>query len=754
MNKLIYCITILLISSFCFGQKVKVDSLNQKLNQEQNDFKKLSILSELCKYCELSDNLKYATNTINLINELKKSTKDTITQKQLLIFEADAYYYIGVYYGENNYYNKNKDYNSEKSIVYFNKALKIYKQIKLWDKINETYSAIEGQYMRLGDSYSQLQNYKSAIDFGKLNKNKTFIARYIYRLATFYARIGDTAKAMQHANEGILLEKEINDPKRLAKGYELGADLFFKIHQYQKAIEYYNKAFAEHRKNKDSLQFVYVFLGLGNTYAGLNDYENANKNLKHALSCLDSLGKYEVFYTEILIELGRLEYQFNNYKAAINYHQLALSKSKKLGFPGGIAVSSYELAKDLFATKKNSEAKKHVEQSLAIKKQIAGVENVMKDEKLCYQIDSALGDFKSAFLHYTAYTQLQKKLNIEEIKKASIKEDLQAKFNQEKEKDQLIQQKKEAEISAEIKQQKILRNGLIFGFLLLCIIAAIILRNYHIKKRYSNDLVVKNNEILQQKQLIEEKQHEILDSITYAKRLQHAILPPQEFISQCFSENFILYKPKDIVAGDFYWSEKIDNLFFIAAADSTGHGVPGAMVSVVCSNALNRSVKEFKYTTPGSILDKTRELVIETFEKSASEIKDGMDVSLLCIDIQNKKVFWSGANNPLWYIQDNKLIEIKANKQPIGKTDLVQPFTTHDIEYKENTTFFLFTDGLADQFGGPKGKKFKYKQFQELLISINDKTMQEQSLLIDKEFENWRKDLEQVDDVCVIGIKI
>jgi serine phosphatase RsbU (regulator of sigma subunit) len=754
MNKLIYCITILLISSFCFGQKVKVDSLNQKLNQEQNDFKKLSILSELCKYCELSDNLKYATNTINLINELKKSTKDTITQKQLLIFEADAYYYIGVYYGENNYYNKNKDYNSEKSIVYFNKALKIYKQIKLWDKINETYSAIEGQYMRLGDSYSQLQNYKSAIDFGKLNKNKTFIARYIYRLATFYARIGDTAKAMQHANEGILLEKEINDPKRLAKGYELGADLFFKIHQYQKAIEYYNKAFAEHRKNKDSLQFVYVYLGLGNTYAGLNDYENANKNLKHALSCLDSLGKYEVFYTEILIELGRLEYQFNNYKAAINYHQLALSKSKKLGFPGGIAVSSYELAKDLFATKKNSEAKKHVEQSLAIKKQIAGVENVMKDEKLCYQIDSALGDFKSAFLHYTAYTQLQKKLNIEEIKKASIKEDLQAKFNQEKEKDQLIQQKKEAEISAEIKQQKILRNGLIFGFLLLCIIAAIILRNYHIKKRYSNDLVVKNNEILQQKQLIEEKQHEILDSITYAKRLQHAILPPQEFISQCFSENFILYKPKDIVAGDFYWSEKIDNLFFIAAADSTGHGVPGAMVSVVCSNALNRSVKEFKYTTPGSILDKTRELVIETFEKSASEIKDGMDVSLLCIDIQNKKVFWSGANNPLWYIQDNKLIEIKANKQPIGKTDLVQPFTTHDIEYKENTTFFLFTDGLADQFGGPKGKKFKYKQFQELLISINDKTMQEQSLLIDKEFENWRKDLEQVDDVCVIGIKI
>jgi serine phosphatase RsbU (regulator of sigma subunit) len=754
MNKFIYCITILFISSVCFGQKVKVDSLNQRLSKEKNDLKKIEILNELCKYCELSDNLKYATNTINLVNELKNSTKDTSVYNRLLRYEADAYSYIGVYYGENNFYDTNESYNVEKSIVYYNKAIKIYKEIKLWDKINETYAAIENQYMREGDTYNQLQNYKNAIDFGKLNNNKNFIARYIYRLATFYARIRDTAKAMQYANEGILLEKEINDPKRLAKGYELGADLYFKIHQYQKAIEYYNNALVEHRNNKDSIQFVYVYLGLGNTYAGLNDYDNANKNLKHALLCLDSLGKHEVFYTEILVELGRLEYQFNNYNAAIDYHQLALQKSKKLGFPGGTAVSSYELAKDLFASKKNNEAKKYAEQSLLIKKQISGAENIMRDEKLCYQIDSALGDFKSAFLHYTAYTQLQKKLNLEEIKKASVKEDLEAKFKQEKEKDQLIQQKKETEIAAEFKQQKIFRNGLIFGVLLLFIIVAIILRNYNIKKKYSNDLFAKNNEILQQKQLIEEKQHEILDSITYAKRLQYAILPPQEFISKCLPKNFILYKPKDIVAGDFYWAEKIDNLFFIAAADSTGHGVPGAMVSVVCSNALNRSVKEFKYTTPGSVLDKTRELVIETFEKSASEIKDGMDVSLLCIDIQNKKVFWSGANNPLWYIQDNQIFEIKANKQPIGKTDLVQPFTTHDIEYKENTTFFLFTDGLADQFGGPKGKKFKYKQFQELLISINDKSMPEQSLHIDKEFENWKKDLEQVDDVCVIGIKI
>lgn len=285
----------------------------------------------------------------------------------------------------------------------------------------------------------------------------------------------------------------------------------------------------------------------------------------------------------------------------------------------------------------------------------------------------------------------------------------------------------------------------------------------------------RTEEVVKQKEIIEEKHKEITDSIAYAKRLQEAILPSQEFINQQIQQNFVLYKPKDIVAGDFYWAENIGNLFFIAAADSTGHGVPGAMVSVVCSNALNRSVKEFNLTETGKILDKTRELVIETFEKNNTEVKDGMDISLLCIDKQNQKIFWSGANNPLWFIQNTvtssevekstfsgidsarqniELIEIKADKQPIGKSYDIKSFNTHEIEYKVGTSFYLFTDGLADQFGGPKGKKFKYKQFEELLVSINELAMKEQAILINQKFEEWRGILDQVDDLCIIGIRV
>ena len=172
---------------------------------------------------------------------------------------------------------------------------------------------------------------------------------------------------------------------------------------------------------------------------------------------------------------------------------------------------------------------------------------------------------------------------------------------------------------------------------------------------------------------------------------------------------------------------------------------------MVCSNALNRSVKEFGLIEPGKILDKTRELVIETFAKNNSEVKDGMDISLICLDRKNQSITWSGANNPLWYIHDNTFFEIKPDKQPVGKTEHEKPFTTHSIDLKGETIFYLFTDGFADQFGGPKGKKFKNSPMKELLLQISSKSLKAQGEEIEVHFEQWKGELEQVDDVCVIG---
>lgn len=265
---------------------------------------------------------------------------------------------------------------------------------------------------------------------------------------------------------------------------------------------------------------------------------------------------------------------------------------------------------------------------------------------------------------------------------------------------------------------------------------------------------------MEQKLLIEESHREIKDSINYAKRIQSAIIPSNRIIKESFSEAFVLYKPKDVVAGDFYWLEPCKSQVLFAACDCTGHGVPGAMVSVICNNALNRSVREFGLTEPGKILDKTREIVISEFEKSDDEVKDGMDISLISVSSGNgsggSKIEWSGANNPLWILRKagSEIEEIKADKQPIGKYADAKNFTTHQKNLEKGDIVYLITDGYQDQFGGEKGKKFKASSLKELLISVRTESMDKQKSLIDAAFEEWRGKLEQIDDVCVIGVRV
>lgn len=315
-----------------------------------------------------------------------------------------------------------------------------------------------------------------------------------------------------------------------------------------------------------------------------------------------------------------------------------------------------------------------------------------------------------------------------------------------------------------------LNQAIIAIVVILCI--AILLLPYSRRILLADER--KKKLFLKQKLLLEESNREIKASISYAKRIQSAILPPNRIVKENLEQSFILYKPKDIVAGDFYWMESFaessgsKGLLF-AACDCTGHGVPGAMVSVICNNALNRAVREFKITEPGKILDKTRQIVIEEFEKSDDEVKDGMDISLASFrfistgDNTKAIIQWAGANNPLWVLKkgEDVMTEIKPDKQPIGKYDRIKAFTTHEITLDKDDMVYLFTDGYQDQFGGEKerngkigGKKLKAAVFKNLLISVRNESIDKQKELINTYFEKWKGHLEQVDDVCVIGVRI
>lgn len=250
------------------------------------------------------------------------------------------------------------------------------------------------------------------------------------------------------------------------------------------------------------------------------------------------------------------------------------------------------------------------------------------------------------------------------------------------------------------------------------------------------------------------KNDEIISSIEYAKRLQESILPNRQRRLRLFPESFVFNRPKDIVSGDFFWMEEMDDIVYVAVADCTGHGVPGAMVSIICMNALERAIKEFKLVQTGEILDKVSDLVVQTFIRSKKNVKDGMDISLLSINKKSRQIQWSGANNQLIYFIDNTLHTLKPDRQAVGFNVYRKVFTSHSIEYKDNTTFYLFTDGYLDQFGGVKDKKFTIKQFRLKLTQSVEKSPKSQKAALNRAFEDWKGKNEQVDDVCVLGLKI
>ena len=266
----------------------------------------------------------------------------------------------------------------------------------------------------------------------------------------------------------------------------------------------------------------------------------------------------------------------------------------------------------------------------------------------------------------------------------------------------------------------------------------------------------RTKEIEHQKKIIEEKQKEIVDSINYAKRIQYSLLAHKDFLEEELKEHFVFFHPKDIVSGDFYWAASTGSAtnrkFYIAACDSTGHGVPGAFMSLLNIGYLNEAIKEKGIEKPNEVLNFVRQRLIDNISKEGQ--KDGFDGILLCIDQQTKKLSYAAANNAPLIVRKDGYEELDADRMPVGMGERKEDFKLYEINYEKGDVLYLYTDGYADQFGGPKGKKYKYRPLNEMLQKISVDTMDTQITALTGEFENWRGELEQVDDVLVIGIRL
>jgi len=561
---------------------------------------------------------------------------------------------------------------------------------------------------------------------------------------------------------------------------------------YEEALKYFNQALVtadEPRKGDASLW-------IGKVYVEQSKYSEAERYLNDALA-IGEKNEDNYIISDCYYLLGRIDAFYGENEKALDYYKKSITIKEDLEDSQGIALASIHTGKLYLSAKNANEALNYFKKAKVISEEI-GIREEMKDAYLGMSNSfNYLKKYDSAYFYLDSHNKIYEELLSEDASKKLAQ--LEASLAAQKREDEVVMQKKMDDAKAEADAQMHANEKKMIFWISVAVIVillglAFVFYNRYKQKQKANEQLEKfNKEIKEQRDIIEEKNRDIMDSIRYAKRIQQAILPANEMMDQHLKEYFVFYKPKDIVSGDFYWAEMAEERnskkILFAAVDCTGHGVPGAFVSIVGFNGLNRAVKEFRMTEPSKILDRLNTVVEETFRhhgKESDDIKDGMDISLCSLEYKNEKsatLNWSGANNPLWIVKKLKslesdessektdqqlskpsqlaqlsqleFIEYKANKQPIGAYLDRKPFTNHTIELTKGDTLYIFTDGYADQFGGEKGKKFKYTSMRDLFLSINNLPMKQQKEKLNDVIEGWMQNsFEQIDDMCIIGVRI
>lgn len=554
----------------------------------------------------------------------------------------------------------------------------------------------------LGNETEMLSSFNKALGYAESSGRLDEAARIQRIIASYHFRKGDMHQAEVYCLECIESAKASGSPEQLYLCYRDYSDVLEAGNDFIKALDYYEK----YLNLRDSLNF---------------EYRIAEKQKEDRIASYETLEqriKDEIASEEIRdLELKNLRAETVRREMEIN---LLLTRQK-------LDKSEIDrLNTSLALEREQSELNRREQDIIALRQQ----------------------------QEYDSLAMRQKDLEAERL--TTLNQLLETQKNQEAERAQ--------------KARQIRNMAVILGALMVLVAVMILFGLISTRKqnqrlaeskrqieKINADLAATNEEVLKQKEIIEQKNQSITDSIQYAKRIQTAVLPPENFMDEWGLDNFILFKPKDIVSGDFYWGVKKGSLIIIAAADCTGHGVPGAFMSMLGHAFLEEIVNTREIHDAAGILNILRDEIINTLRQKGStgEARDGMDISLIMLDTGGGRLDYAGANNPLYMARDGKLMKYMPDRMPIGIHFIsFTPFTNKVVEVRKGDCLYLFSDGYADQFGGPKGRKFMYKPFQEMLLRNSSLPMAEQKDLLEAELGKWMEGYEQVDDVLVIGIRI
>lgn len=709
------------ISSFIFfciisssaQQQPKIDELEKKLQITKDDKSKIEILTslgELYLRIEPAKARKYCLTAFELSNKTN-NTKGKINSCNTI---GNSYYLEG-------------NYNS--SLDYYLRALKIVEEIGDKKGIANSLMGIGNIYTAQGNNKLSLEYQLKSLKIREELNDKDGISACYNNIGIIYMELKDYEKALDYQLRALKLKEEKADKKGTSSSLGNIGTIYYQLGNYPLALEYQQKAYEIRRELNNKKGMSISFIDIGNIYEKQGKYEEAVQSQLNAIKIAKEVG-YKVGLEGAYLGLSSAYENLNNTKVALEYYKL------------------YKAIKDSIFNKENSSKLIEMQTKFDTERKEKEISLLTKGKEIsnlkATQQELELGKQKMEAAHRIKEIELkEKELQVQKMDNAA--------------------KKKEIEIQdVEVAKQRMLRNSVTGGLLLACAFVFLLFIGIRQKQKTNKYLEQKNHEIEEASLVIEisrdqitEKNKNITDSINYAQRIQQAILPLKEDIDKSLKDYFILYKPKDIVSGDFYFYAQQHNKVIVAVVDCTGHGVPGAFMSMIGNNILTQIIIEKGITRPAEILDQLNRGVKRSLKQDSenSETTDGMDISLCTIDLINQTMEYAGANRHLFHAS-GELNKISGDSVSVGgTTNENYQFKNHELKIKTGDSIYIFTDGYVDQFGGEKGKKFMTKNLKNLLANIHQKNMKEQYQILNNALIDWSKEEEQVDDILVVGIK-
>ncbi len=646
-------------------------------------------------------------------------------------------------------------YKYEEALDYFKQSIEEAKLGNDDKTIAMGYGVMGEVYRMQSKNEEAIAYYKKAAPYAEKSGAYNIAINCIGYSAECYTGLGDYQKAIEMDQEALAIaEKYGIEAQTIAQIIRI-AQLYANMHEEGRAEALYRKAEKLiHSRTRYTPDMILISMGLSNIYFNQKNYKECMYYNNLALKLCNDIGDkldYPVFKA-MEGDVLRIEGKYNE---ALSAFSDGLKVAEEIKAKAAVAAIQRDLSKLYLDMRMPAQAKKYAKSSYENSLEMKSPTSLNSASEVYYRALEMEGDITSAYKILKIHKQLNDSFISDKNFKQFSAREYEGKANYLKEeqasKDKLYKAEKERK-DAEIKQQRTVQRGLIIGATVLLILMTIIFRSLQENKKKNRIITEQKLEVENQKHIVEEKQKEIVDSINYAKRIQLTLLAHKEVLDDNLGEHFLIFKPKDIVSGDFYWATKKDDLFFLAVCDSTGHGVPGAFMCLLNIGFLSEAINENHIHEPNKVLDYVRERLIRSISKDGQ--KDGFDGILVCFNKKSGEITYAAANNAPVLIRNGEYVELPADRMPVGKGERAESFKLYKLDHTKEDTLYLYTDGFADQFGGPKGKKFMYKRMNTLAAELSSRPLEDQKTIMIEEFENWKGHLEQIDDVCVIGIKI